>query len=157
MDSHKKWYLIISSLLFALMTMCIKMLAGKLPVYELLFFRFSGGMIICLLADRTCYRFAENSFKMLFLRGLYGTFAMFCFFYAVNYIPISRLSALHFNYPLYEVIFSAIWIKERPAKIIYLSLPVSLIGIYFITNPEAGLISAIFSGSYREYSAGLLS
>ncbi|MBI5206824.1 MAG: DMT family transporter [Candidatus Firestonebacteria bacterium] len=155
MRTIDKGYLVLSSILFALMTYFIKLASVYVPGNELLFFRFIGGIVICLIVDKNCFRFSEGSFNIIFFRALYGTIATLGFFYAPYFIPISRLSVLHFSYPMFEVIFSIFWIKEKPEKIIYFSLPLSIFGIFYIMNPSfsglnigdlLGLISGIFAG-----------
>lgn len=155
MTNKSKWYLILSSLLFALMTLFIKYVSPHIPACELLFFRFAGGAAGCFLVDRNCLRIHKGSSLTLFSRALSGTIATVAFFYAPYFIPISRLAALHFTYPVFEVIFSTVLTKERAEKSIYLSMPVSFIGIYLITNPSfsgfgtgdfLGLISGVFAG-----------
>ncbi|MDD5772515.1 MAG: DMT family transporter [bacterium] len=154
MSSNNKWFLILSSLMFALMTMFIKVVSGTIPAIELLFFRFLGGVIGCLLIDRSCYKFKAENFSPIFFRSFYGVIATIAFFYALDYSSISRVTVLHLTYPLFEVIFSHFWIKERSEKFIYFSLPISFLGVYLITNPELGinkgdvlsLLSGIFAG-----------
>ncbi len=150
-----KLYLVASSILFALMTYFIKLASHYVPGNEILFFRFAGGAIICFIVDNKCFRFSEGSFNIIFFRALYGTIATLGFFYAPYFIPISRLAVLHFSYPVFEVIFSIFWVKEKPEKIIYFSLPLSIFGIFYIMNPSfsgfnigdvLGLISGIFAG-----------
>ncbi|MBI5418018.1 DMT family transporter [Candidatus Poribacteria bacterium] len=155
MHTKDKIYMLLSCILFAVMTLFIKLSSPFVPAYELLFFRFIGGAIVCFIIDKNCYKIVKESISMISLRAIYGTIATLTFFYAPYFIPISRLAALHFSYPLFEVIFSFIWIKEQAKKIIYICLPLSFFGIYYVTNPTfsninigdiLGLLSGIFAG-----------
>ena len=77
--------LIGSAFAFSLMTVCIKQTQGRNPVFELVFFRSLFSLFITRLMMRNAdiNPWGKNK-KLLLIRGLIGTGALFCVFKAID-------------------------------------------------------------------------
>ena len=110
-------FLIGSGLAFSLMSVCVKAVGDRIPIAELVFARAAISIIIT-----RFYLYKKNispwgcQKKLLIIRGLLGTFALFCIFKALTILPIATATVIQYIYPTFTVICAYIILKE------YLSL-----------------------------------
>ncbi len=130
-----KFYLVFASLFFSLMTVCVKKVDSRINIYELVFFR----SLISLLITSLILKKKEinpwgNNRKLLFLRGMLGTVALVCIFYAIRNMPLSISTVIQYTYPIFISIFAGIFINEKITKNTVLSLILGWLGILVILN-----------------------
>ncbi len=128
--------LIGSALAFSLMTVCIKQLNGRLPVAQLIFFRSVFSLIITklLMANIGISPWGRDK-GLLFIRGLLGTGALFCFFKAIDILPLSIATIIQYTYPTFMTIFAWLILGERIRKRILLAILIGWVGIQLVVNP----------------------
>ena len=138
-DNHLKGikFLIGSGLAFSLMSVCVKAIGGKIPVPELIFARATISLIITRLL---LYKNNINPWgyqkRLLLLRGLFGTIALFCIFKALTVLPIATATVIQYIYPTFTVICAYLILKEFILKRIIFSIIIGWIGIILVTQPE---------------------
>ena len=130
-----KFYLVFASLFFSLMTVCVKKVDSRINIYELVFFR----SLISLLITSLILKKKEinpwgNNRKLLFLRGILGTVALVCIFYAIRNMPLSISTVIQYTYPIFISIFAGIFINEKISKNTVLSLILGWLGILVILD-----------------------
>lgn len=145
----------LSTLFFALANVCVKQVS-HLPAMEIVFFR-------CLLGVAFCYyglRRAQASIvgtnrKILALRGIFGTTALYFFFVTVQNIPLASAMTIQYLSPIFTAIIAIFLLRENvrlPQWIFYL---IAFTGVLFIEqfDPRVspfyltlGIISAFGSG-----------
>ena len=130
-----KFYLVFASLFFSLMTVCVKKVDSRINIYELVFFR----SLISLLITSLILKKKEinpwgNNRKLLFLRGILGTVALVCIFYAIRNMPLSISTVIQYTYPIFISIFAGIFINEKITRNTVLSLILGWLGILVILN-----------------------
>ena len=115
---HKKnlfnyLYLVLASLFFSLMTVCVKKIDESIPIYELVFFRSLISLLITsiILKTKDINPWGNNR-KLLLLRGFFGTVALVCIFYAIRIMPLSISTVIQYTYPIFISIFAGIFINE---------------------------------------------
>ena len=126
-----------SSLAFSLMTVCVKQIDGRLPVSELVFIR----AMISLILTRVMLRRSQISpwgknKKLLFLRGLLGTGALFCIFKALELLPLAAATIIQYTYPTFTSLAAWIFLKEKIQKQIIFAVMLGWIGITFVIQPK---------------------
>ena len=92
--------LILSSLSFSLMTVCVKQLGGRIPVSEIVLVRSLVSIAltgIAMLHGRV-NPFGSNR-RLLLLRGICGSLALLCFFEAITALPLASATLLQYTYP----------------------------------------------------------
>ena len=116
-NSFKKLNLIFASFFFSLMTVCVKKIDNRIPIYELVFFRsiFSLAITSLIIKKKELNPWGKNR-KLLILRGLLGTIALLCIFYAIRNMPLNISTVIQYTYPIYISIFSGLFIKEGREK-----------------------------------------
>ena len=131
-------------------------LLKDLPVHEIIFFRAFFAFIFCLffMLKNKLKIFGTNK-KLLFLRGFFGTLALFCFFSTIHHMPLANASVIHYLSPLFTSFFSIFFLKEKLKPIQWSFFILSFIGIFLIKGFDErvpllyftlGVVSALFAG-----------
>ena len=134
--SVNKVNLIFASFFFSLMTVCVKKIDNRIPVFELVFFRsiFSLAITSLIINKRDVNPWGQNK-PLLILRGLLGTIALVCIFYAIRNMPLNISTVIQYTYPIFISIFAGFLINEKITKSIILALVCGWLGILIILNP----------------------
>ena len=129
--------LIFASLFFSLMTVCVKKIDNRIPIYELVFFRSLLSLLITslIINKRNINPWGENK-PLLILRGLLGTIALICIFYAIRNMPLNISTVIQYTYPIFISIFAGILLNEKITKNIFLAVITGWLGILIILNPS---------------------
>ena len=130
-------FLIGSGLAFSLMSVCVKAIGGRIPISELVFARATISIII---TRFFLYKKKINPWgyqkRLLIIRGLLGTVALFCIFKALTILPIATATVIQYIYPTFTVISAYIILKEFISRRIVYSIIFGWIGIFLVSQPE---------------------
>jgi len=128
--------LIFASFFFSLMTLCVKKIDNRIPIYELVFFRslFSLSITSFIIKKRNLNPWGENK-PLLILRGLLGTIALVCIFYAIRNMPLNISTVIQYTYPIFISIFASILINEKVTRNLIIASLTGWLGIIIILNP----------------------
>ena len=132
-----KLNLVLASLFFSIMTVCVKKIDARIPVYELVFFRslISISITSLIIKKREINPWGNNK-TLLFIRGLLGTLALVSIFYAIRNMPLSISTVIQYTYPIFISIFAAIFINEKVTSNIFFGLIFGWLGILILLNPS---------------------
>jgi len=135
-NPHNKFNLVFASFFFSLMTVCVKFIDERIPIYELVFFRSLMSLVITLfiIKIKKINPFGNNK-PLLVLRGVLGTSALVCIFYAIRNMPLSISTVIQYTYPIFISVFAAIFINEKISRNLFYALIIGWIGILVILNP----------------------
>ncbi len=137
-------FLIGSGFAFSLMSVCVKATGGRIPISELVFARATISIII---TRFFLYKNKINPWgyhrKLLIIRGLLGTVALFCIFKALTILPIATATVIQYIYPTFTVICAYIILKEYILRRIVYSIIIGWIGIVLVSQPEFNSNSTI--------------
>ncbi len=136
---HKKGirYLLGSGLAFSLMSVCVKAIGVRIPVPELVFVRAAISLIITrLLLFKNKINPWGYQKRLLLLRGLMGTIALFCIFKALTILPIATATVIQYIYPTFTAICAYFILKENIYRKIIFSIIIGWIGVILVTQPE---------------------
>ena len=130
-------FLIGSGFAFSLMSVCVKATGGRIPVSELVFSRATISIIITrfLLYKNNINPWGHQK-RLLFIRGLLGTAALFCIFKSLTILPIATATIIQYIYPTFTVICALIFLKETILRRIVYSVIIGWIGIILVCQPE---------------------
>ena len=136
LKSLEKINLVFASFFFSLMTVCVKNINQRIPIYELVFFRSLLSLMITLsiIKMKNINPWGNNKL-LLILRGLLGTSALICIFYAIRNMPLSISTIIQYTYPIFISLFACIFINEKITKNIVFAIIVGWFGILLILNP----------------------
>ena len=131
-----KFNLVLASFFFSLMTLCVKKIDNRIPIFELVFFRSLLSLIITLLIiNIKNINPLGNNRPLLVLRGLLGTIALISIFYAIRNMPLSISTVIQYTYPIFISIFAGIFINEKITRNIIIASIIGWLGILIIINP----------------------
>ena len=132
--------LILSAFFFACMNMFVKLSGEELPVFQKVFFRNAMAAIIAfivLLKNKAPMKpSVKGSLPFLILRTLFGLMGVVCNYCALETLVLSDASILNKMSPFFAVLFSFIFIKERPRLYQWLILGGALFGTLFVIKPS---------------------
>ena len=136
-NSLNKFNLVFASFFFSLMTFCVKNIDERIPIYELVLFRsLLSLMITFFIIKLKNINPLGNNKKLLILRGVLGTLALICIFYAIRNMPLSISTVIQYTYPIFISIFAGIFINEKITRNIIFALIIGWIGIFVILKPS---------------------
>jgi len=135
-NSFKKVNLILASFFFSLMTVCVKKIDNRIPIYELVFFRSLLSLLITslIINKKNLNPWGKNK-PLLILRGILGTIALVCIFYAIKNMPLNISTVIQYTYPIFISIFAGILINEKISKNLIIASITGWLGILIILNP----------------------
>jgi len=133
----KKYNLVFASFFFSLMTLCVKNIDRRIPIYELVLFRSLLSIIITLfiINIKNINPWGKNR-PVLILRGVLGTLALVCIFFSIRNMPLGISTVIQYTYPIFISIFAGIFINEKITRNIIFALIIGWIGILIILNPS---------------------
>jgi drug/metabolite transporter (DMT)-like permease len=121
--------MILSSVLFSLMSVFIRLAAGA-DAFLTSFIRFAvGAAAVGTLALAGRVRLSFVNVPLLLLRGLTGAVAVYTFFLSIEKLGIARGSVISNSYPLFAAVGGAIFLKERVRPLGWAALAAALGGI----------------------------
>ena len=145
----------VSTLAFSLANVFVKQVA-HLPTMEIVFFRCAFGVAFCYIGlKRANADWRGSNRTMLFLRGLFGTTALYLFFLTVQNIPLAQASTIQYLSPIFTTIIAIFLLKESVKHLQWLFYGLAFLGVLFIERFDArvsliflvlGIMSAFCSG-----------
>tara|TARA_B100001057_G_scaffold492694_1_gene585580 strand:+ start:2701 stop:3534 length:834 start_codon:yes stop_codon:yes gene_type:complete len=149
------FYMLGSTLAFALMQICVKYLP-HIPAQELILFRSIVSIVLSVaMIKKLDIPILGNNKKVLMMRGIFGTTALLLFFYTLQNIPLASAVTLQYLSPIFTALFAAIILKEKMQIKQWLFFGISFVGVAIIKGFDErisltfmliGICSAMFSG-----------
>ncbi|MFO0659770.1 MAG: DMT family transporter [Polyangiaceae bacterium] len=122
---------------FAIMNACAKEASPRLSFLQISFFRSAiGAIALFLFARWRGTPLVIHNRKILALRALTGTVAIFFHFYSITHFPFSEVTALLNLTPMFVAILAAVWLKERVSFLLGSCLVIALGGVLLIARPD---------------------
>jgi len=148
-------YILLATFFFALMNVGVKYL-DHIPSHEIVLFRALVTLIMgYILIRKNRLNPWGNNKKYLLLRGLTGTTALVMYFYTLQHMPLASAVTIQFMSPIFTIIISGIFLKERATSVQWLFFLLAFAGVVMVkgfdarvTVPELfiGITAAVFSG-----------
>lgn len=145
----------ISTLAFSLANVFIKKV-GHLPTMEIVFFRCLLGVVFCYIGlKRANADWRGSNRRLLLFRGLFGTTALYFFFFTLQNIPLASAMTIQYLSPIFTTIIAIFLLKESVKPLQWLFYAMAFAGVLCIEQVDArvsflflvlGVISALCSG-----------
>ena len=148
--------MILSSLAFAVMGVCIQICAATLPNGMVVFFRNASGLVFLspLLLRGGLGLLKTDHLREHLFRGVAGLTSMYCFFYAISHLPLADAVLLNYTLPLFIPVVESLWLGEPFPLRLSAPLALGFLGVIIVLRPGSGLITA---AAILGLLAGLLS
>ena len=108
-------FMLLSAFAFSLMTACVKLVSThNIPVFEIVAARGIVSLFISYLdIKRKKIPLWGNNKKLLIARGVTGSLALICVYYAVTTLPLAEATLLQYIYPVFTAILAFFFLKEK--------------------------------------------
>ncbi len=121
----------------------IKSIAGEWPGTAVAALRYSFGAIglatiLFLKEGRAGFRLPM--WKTQVARGFFVAMATLCFFSAIFLMPLAEATAIQFTSPMLTGLLSAVLLKERASKRIWIATAVAFVGVLIVLRPNIALL-----------------
>jgi drug/metabolite transporter (DMT)-like permease len=146
-------YALLAVFLFIVSHSQVKVLS-HFPVAEVVFFR-AFGILLCALPIMFFMKVSPLGVnrKKLFLRGAFGTIAIFSYFTTLQNLPLPNAVVLAQLSPFFAVFFAGILLKEKNGILVYSLFALALCGVFLIKDPALnfsmyyviGIVGAAFA------------
>jgi len=151
--------LVVASLLFAVMAVLAKKVAGRLPGPEVAFVRFCIGLVACAIASTRVELRANNKLGLL-LRGGFGGGAVLLYFLAIEHLQVGVATLLNYTAPVFTAVYAVAFLGELVTPATFGALGVTTLGVGLVLSGTAppgslglglwqcvGIGSALLSGA----------
>jgi drug/metabolite transporter (DMT)-like permease len=123
-----------AAVLFALLAVLARTLAGKLPAAEVIAVRFALSLVFMAGWFAVLRRKPLLTHPgALFLRGLFGGFAAAAYFFTIEQLGVGPATVLNFLAPCWAAVFASIFLKERAGPFAWVGLGVATVGGAIVT------------------------
>lgn len=131
-------YMLLSALGFALMAACVKGASQYgIPVLEIVAARSLVSLFLSYVdVKRKRLSLWGTHHSLLAARGIVGTLALMCVYYAVTTLPLAVATFLQYLYPLFTAALALLLLGERVQRSTQLCIGLSLLGLGVIVAPN---------------------
>ena len=129
-------WMVVASLLFACMGVCVKLAAVTHSAIEVVFYRSFLSLIImaCIIGMRGV-AIATPHWRWQISRGLFGFAALFSYFWAITLLPLATAVTLNYTSAIFLAIFLVL-AGMRPSVGTFGALLVGLAGVGLLLRPS---------------------
>jgi drug/metabolite transporter (DMT)-like permease len=135
-------YMVLSALLFALMSVAVKAASATLPNVGVVFFRSAAGFVTLLPfvvgVDLRTRKVREHT-----IRSLAGIASMYCFFYTLAHMRLADAVLLNYSLPLFMPFVESAWLGEEFPRRLWTPILLGFLGVVVILRPGQGLIEPV--------------
>jgi drug/metabolite transporter (DMT)-like permease len=136
-------YMLLSAFAFALMSSCVKLVSTYgIPVFEIVAARAVVSLIISY-ADIKRKRISVwgNNKKLLIARGVAGSLALICVYFAVATLPLAEATILQYLHPVFTALLALVFLRERIQLSTIICIVFCIIGLLVMVSPGLTLES----------------
>lgn len=132
-------FMLLSTLLLAIMHALVRLLGNDLHPFIIVFFRNLFGLIaiLPLLIKGGKQSLATNNPKLHLLRALVGTAAMASWFFALTRVPIANATALSFSTAIFATVCAWFFLNETVRLRRGIAIGVGFAGVFVAMQPDA--------------------
>lgn len=140
---------------------CFVRLSGDLPTMQKSFFRNFVAAIfaaVILAGNKDVgFSYRKKDIPLLLLRSAAGTCGILGNFYAVDHLGVADASMLNKLSPFFAIVFSFLFLKEKPKLVQNLGVAIAFVGALFIIKPTGNFTSVFpaLCGFFGGMGAGI--
>jgi drug/metabolite transporter (DMT)-like permease len=148
--------ILVSSVLFGAMAVCVRAATQVMPAGQIAFVRFLGSLLVLLALRRGRSLRPIGPLPPVLLRGLLGGSAILLYYRAIAGAGAGLATLLHCTYPIWTALFATTLMRERFDLRLGIALAFCLGGIAVVVGPGANLSAAATAGSVTALVASVL-
>ncbi|WP_242509949.1 DMT family transporter [Hymenobacter persicinus] len=148
-------YMLLATLLFALMNVCVKLLP-HLPALEIILFRSALSVLVSYLTLKALgiRPWGSNHF-FLIARGITGAASLILYFFTIQHMPLATAVTVQYLAPIFTAVLGIFIVREKVQPWQWLFFLVSFAGVLVVEGVDTrvdplylacGVASALFAG-----------
>jgi S-adenosylmethionine uptake transporter len=132
------FWTLLSSLMFATMSLLVKVAAGEFAIPTILFSRaLPGALLMIAYALFRGLPIKTPHWKMHAVRNVVGISSLLLGFYAVSRLPLATASCLDYTAPIFMTLYAVALRRHRPTRVEFLALIGGFAGVVLLLRPTA--------------------
>jgi len=135
-------YMVVSALLFALMSVAVKIASATLPNVVVVFFR-SGFGLLTLIPFIVGVDLRTTQVREHLIRSLAGIASMYCFFYTLAHMRLADAVLLNYSLPIFIPFVESAWLGEEFPRRLWTPVLVGFLGVIVILRPGSGVMEPV--------------
>ena len=149
-------WMVVASVLFAAMGVCVKLAADTFSAPEIVFYRSVISLVLMFLLVRL-HRIplATPHWRNQLFRGASGFVSLLLFFYAIALLPLATAVTLNYTSPLFLALYFAAFAGMRLRPGMIAALMIGFVGVVALLRPT--LASEQFAGGLIALGSGIIS
>lgn len=163
-SSRSHWHAVAfgtgATMLFALMTLAVRLAEAHTHAFEVTFFRAVFGLaaVLPVVAWQGPLSFKTRRYGRHFVRSFSGMGSMWCGFWALGKLPMAHVVAISYLAPLIATGLAAFGLRERGGVRQWLALLAGFAGVLLVAKPHegatnyAGLTAALGAAGFTAWS-----
>ncbi len=134
-------WMLLAAVLFSSMEALVKQLSLSFHFFEIAFFRAFFGLlwILPFVVRNGRAALVPRSPGLHVLRGVIGTAAMWCAYYAIAHLSLADATALSFTRSLFLTLLGVLLLQERVGVRQWLATTIGFIGVLVVSRPGDGI------------------
>lgn len=154
---HGVGVILIASVLFGAMAVCVRLAARDMAASQIAFVRFCGSLLVLLALTRgRGLRPQSGNLPRVLLRGLLGAGAIVLYYEGIQGAGAGLATLLNCTYPVFTAVFASSLMGERFDARIGAALILNLVGVVVVLGPGANIGPAVMSGGISALAAAVL-
>lgn len=131
-------YVLMSAMGFAVMSSLVKLVSVHgIPIFEIVAARALVSLIISYVdVRRKGISIWGNNKKLLIARGVVGTMALMCVYYAITTLPLAEATILQYTHPIFTALLAFLFLGEKVRKTTVICILLCIIGLLTMVGPE---------------------
>lgn len=130
-------WMILAGLSFSVTGALVKFGAGQFTSAELVFHRcFWSLVFLSIIMKLRRQKVGRTNLKRHFARSLAGFASMVLFFHAMTVLPLATATTLSYTSPLFLVLLSIFWLKEKAHPLQVMTICVGFAGVIILIGPS---------------------
>lgn len=129
-------WMLVASLLFACMGVCVKFASAHFGSAEIVFWR---GFIALLMMSAVVHSqrisLRTPHWRRQFSRGISGFIALVLYFYAIALLPLATAVTINYTAPLFLSVLLVVSCKEKPRRHLFMAVALGFIGTAVLLQP----------------------
>jgi drug/metabolite transporter (DMT)-like permease len=132
--------ILVASVLFGAMAVCVRLAAAYMPAMQIAFVRFAGSLLVLLVFTRAQgLRPRAAHLRWLLLRGVLGAGAIVLYYFAIQSAGAGYATLLNCTYPLFTALFAGVLMGEAVSRRLVTALALNLVGVSIVIGQGAAL------------------
>ncbi|TVO59845.1 DMT family transporter [Denitromonas ohlonensis] len=147
------FWMILASLLFACMGVCVKLGADRVGIAELTFYRGLAGLLFMAVFMRSRGTpFRTRHWRLQLTRAVAGSIALGCYFFAISLLPLAAAVTLNYTSPIFVALLLALWFREPLRALAIGAVALGFLGVVVLLHPTIapeqwlGAVAGLASG-----------